>query len=192
MTDTPELLLAARPCSQCLTTRNRIVSGDQAAEIIRGCRSSRNHFVCHKGSAAGLIVHCRGVHDRFGSRAAAFAAAIGVPTREIDPDALQNSAILDARGNAVFVPVGPRSDARATSGRDQRRTSRALGAIAAGPALNLGAPFDRRWRLRVRLAERHGQLCRVLARGGRNSALIEFQDGTRHIVSRNAFRKVAP
>ena len=34
------------------------------------------------------------------------------------------------------------------------------------------------------------QRCRVIARGTMNSALIEFQDGTRHIISRNALRKV--
>ena len=83
-----ELLLAARCCGQCLTTRKRIVPGARAAEIIRGCRKTGNHFVCHKGSEAGLIVHCRGVHDRFGSHAARFARAVGIPTREVDADRL--------------------------------------------------------------------------------------------------------
>ncbi|WP_294260765.1 hypothetical protein [uncultured Sphingomonas sp.] len=50
--------------------------------------------------------------------------------------------------------------------------------------------YDRYWRIRVRLSDRFGQRCRVLARGTMNSAQIEFEDGTRHIVSRNAFRKV--
>ena len=50
--------------------------------------------------------------------------------------------------------------------------------------------YDRYWRLRVRLPERHGQRLRVIARGRMNSALIEFDDGVRHIVSRNAFRKL--
>lgn len=49
--------------------------------------------------------------------------------------------------------------------------------------------FDRKWRWRVNLPERHGQRCRVLARGTMNSALIEFEDGVRHVVSRFAFRK---
>ena len=53
-------------------------------------------------------------------------------------------------------------------------------------------PFDRYWRIRVRLPERYGQRCRVIARGTMNSAMIEFEDGVRHIVSRNAFRKVQP
>jgi hypothetical protein len=47
------------------------------------------------------------------------------------------------------------------------------------------------WRLRVRLPERFGEACRVLARGTMNSCLIEFQDGTRHVASRFAVRKAA-
>lgn len=82
----PRLAIALRCCSQCLTTRTRIVSGERAAEIIRDCRATGKHFICHK--AEGEVVHCRGVHDRFGSRAAAFAAAIGIPVVEIDTDAL--------------------------------------------------------------------------------------------------------
>lgn len=39
---------------------------------------------------------------------------------------------------------------------------------------------------------RKGQLCRVLVRGKMNSALIEFKDGYRAIVSRNALRKAQP
>jgi hypothetical protein len=38
--------------------------------------------------------------------------------------------------------------------------------------------------------DRKGQQCRVLARGRLNSALVEFQDGERHVVSRNALRRI--
>lgn len=51
-------------------------------------------------------------------------------------------------------------------------------------------PFDRYWRVRTTLPERKGHRCRVIARGTMNSALIEFEDGTRHVVSRWAFRKL--
>jgi len=34
-----------------------------------------------------------------------------------------------------------------------------------------------------------GKFCRVLCRGGKNSALIEFEDGKKFIVSRNGLRK---
>jgi len=53
-----------------------------------------------------------------------------------------------------------------------------------------GEVFDRYWRLKARLPDRKGALCRVVARGTMNSALIEFEDGARFCVSRNAFRKV--
>ena len=45
------------------------------------------------------------------------------------------------------------------------------------------------WRLRTRLADRHGNPCRILARGKMNSILVEFADGTRHVVSRYAIRR---
>jgi hypothetical protein len=41
-----------------------------------------------------------------------------------------------------------------------------------------------------RLPARHGQLLRVLIRGGMNSALVEFEDGFRCVTSRNYFRKI--
>lgn len=37
--------------------------------------------------------------------------------------------------------------------------------------------------------DRKGQLCRVLVRGGRNSCLVEFEDGFKAVTSRNALRK---
>ena len=38
--------------------------------------------------------------------------------------------------------------------------------------------------------ELKGRRCRVLARGGMNTALVRFEDGTEHVISRNALRKV--
>jgi hypothetical protein len=86
---TTELLLASRRCDQCLATRNRIVSGERAAELIRQCKADGNHFQCHKGSIAGINLHCRGVHDAIGSRAHDFAVRFGIPVREIDPEELE-------------------------------------------------------------------------------------------------------
>lgn len=46
------------------------------------------------------------------------------------------------------------------------------------------------WRVRTKLPERFGQLCRVLVRSKRmNSALVEFEDGYKVITSRNYVRK---
>lgn len=85
----PVLLLAAKQCGQCLMSPGRIVSGERAAGIIRECRSAGTHFQCHKGSMAGLNLHCRGFHDRFSSRAYVFAQAIGVEVVEVDPEAIE-------------------------------------------------------------------------------------------------------
>jgi hypothetical protein len=85
-----ELVLASHRCGECLTTRQRIVPGSRAADIIRDCRTSRNHFFCHKGDLAGVKVHCRGVHEILGgSRAHDFAKGFGIPIREVDPDNLE-------------------------------------------------------------------------------------------------------
>lgn len=54
-------------------------------------------------------------------------------------------------------------------------------------------PYIYRWRVRTRLAHRFGQLCRVIIRAGEmNSCLVEFQDGQRHVTSRNFLRKDNP
>ncbi|WP_199857788.1 hypothetical protein [Erythrobacter sp. EC-HK427] len=50
-------------------------------------------------------------------------------------------------------------------------------------------PFDRVWYWRRNLPDRKGEPCRIIARGTMNSALIEFEDGARHVVSRFAIRK---
>ena len=40
------------------------------------------------------------------------------------------------------------------------------------------------------LGLRRGDVCRVLARGSMNSALVEFKDGARFVCSRNGLRRV--
>lgn len=48
------------------------------------------------------------------------------------------------------------------------------------------------WFWRVRLGDRKGTRCRVVCRATTmNSALIEFEDGFRACVSRNALQKAA-
>lgn len=58
-----------------------------------------------------------------------------------------------------------------------------------GPRKDPEPTLDHVWRLRCRLGDLHGNPCRILARGKMNSILIEFADGTRHIVSRYAVRR---
>lgn len=51
-------------------------------------------------------------------------------------------------------------------------------------------PYIYAWNPRLlRTLDRKGQRCRVLVRGKMNSALIEFHDGFRAVVSRNALRR---
>lgn len=50
--------------------------------------------------------------------------------------------------------------------------------------------FDHVWFWRVRLPERKGQACRVIARGKMNSVLVGFEDGFKVVTSRYAVRKV--
>ena len=47
-----------------------------------------------------------------------------------------------------------------------------------------------RWHWRKWLPERHGQLCRVLKTGRMNSALVEFEDGTKVVTIRYAVQKL--
>lgn len=47
-----------------------------------------------------------------------------------------------------------------------------------------------RWHWRIRMPERKGQLCRLLAVGTLNSALVEFvSDGWRVVTDRRAIRR---
>lgn len=46
-----------------------------------------------------------------------------------------------------------------------------------------GPPWDRTWGVRARLQERFGEVCRLLAKGTRNTALIEFKDGFKVVTS---------
>lgn len=51
-------------------------------------------------------------------------------------------------------------------------------------------PYVYVWGARYpRTLDRKGQRCRVLVRGGMNSAAVEFEDGFQAVVSRNALRK---
>lgn len=86
MTDQPKLLLASQRCSECIATRNRIVDRKRARALIGACRTQDIHFQCHKGSIAGLNLHCRGVHEISPGAAYRFAKLYGIPIVEIDPD----------------------------------------------------------------------------------------------------------
>lgn len=46
------------------------------------------------------------------------------------------------------------------------------------------------WRNNEKRATLYGRLCRVICRGAMNSALVEFENGQREVISRNAIRRV--
>lgn len=52
------------------------------------------------------------------------------------------------------------------------------------------AQFDRVWRVRKWLPDRFGQRCRILARGAKNTCLVEFEDGHQVVTVRWFVRKV--
>jgi len=49
-----------------------------------------------------------------------------------------------------------------------------------------------RWRNNTKRATLYRRKCHVIRRGPANSALVEFEDGQREIISRNALQKVWP
>lgn len=55
----------------------------------------------------------------------------------------------------------------------------------------VAATITVRWRWKKWLPDRFGQLCRVLAVGKLNSALVQFEDGYKAVTSRYAVRRVS-
>ena len=51
-------------------------------------------------------------------------------------------------------------------------------------------PYYYAWKNNEKRATLHRRPMRVLARGTMNSALVEFEDGQREIISRNAIRRI--
>lgn len=50
-------------------------------------------------------------------------------------------------------------------------------------------PYIYRWGNNEKRSTMKGRLCRVVCRMVKNSALIEFENGQREVVSRNALKK---
>lgn len=48
------------------------------------------------------------------------------------------------------------------------------------------------WKNNPKRRELYGRKCRIVARGKMNSILIEFENGQRECVSRNAVRRIKP
>jgi hypothetical protein len=50
-------------------------------------------------------------------------------------------------------------------------------------------PYVFSWRNNSKRATLYGRRFRVIVRAGRNSALVEFENGQREVISRNAIRR---
>ncbi len=50
-------------------------------------------------------------------------------------------------------------------------------------------PYYYAWKNNEKRAALHQRACRIVERGALNSVLIEFENGQREVVSRNALRK---
>lgn len=78
----------ARNCDECLMTKDRIVSGARAREIIAETKRKDCHFICHKATLAGEDVACHGHAKQFVPQLYRIAGRLGM-IEEIDPDTLE-------------------------------------------------------------------------------------------------------
>ncbi len=82
--------LMSERCGECLTSKNRIVPGARAAQLISGCTEQQVKFICHKASAAGRNIACAGVHEVIGGcQAFQLAERMGIEIVEINPNTLE-------------------------------------------------------------------------------------------------------
>lgn len=51
-------------CKQCLFSKNKIVSDDRKAEILKDCEENNKHFQCHKATIKGVKGTCRAFYDK--------------------------------------------------------------------------------------------------------------------------------
>lgn len=50
-------------CGECLFTKRAIVSNKRKKDILSGCRKNDSHFICHKATAIGEDICCKGFYD---------------------------------------------------------------------------------------------------------------------------------
>lgn len=51
-------------------------------------------------------------------------------------------------------------------------------------------PYYYTWKNNIKRRTLYKRRCRILAKGAKNSCLVEFENGQREVISRNAIRKV--
>jgi hypothetical protein len=77
----------SRACDQCLFSKERIVSGERAAEVIRKTRERNCHFICHKSDDTACHEH----HKLGIGQMSRIAERMGFVTW-IDPETMQTEA----------------------------------------------------------------------------------------------------
>lgn len=88
------VLVASHKCSNCLFTPERIVQSAQvAADMSQECIRKGTHFLCHKGTVAGLNVMCHGSYLAHDSQILQVSTRLGKRDgrnyiRMVDPDQL--------------------------------------------------------------------------------------------------------
>ena len=50
-------------CGQCLFGKNKIVSDKRKVDILKGCVTKDNHFICHKATMNNEDICCKGFYD---------------------------------------------------------------------------------------------------------------------------------
>jgi hypothetical protein len=50
-------------CSECLFSPNKIVSDKRRKVVLNDCRSKDSYFICHKATAAGHDICCKGFYE---------------------------------------------------------------------------------------------------------------------------------
>lgn len=65
MSNRPDLFqVMAEQCDACLFTKDRVVDGPRAAQIIRDCKARGSHFICHKATLdGGKNVCCKAFYE---------------------------------------------------------------------------------------------------------------------------------
>jgi hypothetical protein len=127
-----------------------------------------------QGRTASPIPNSAGWPRRYG--------AYKMPTRS-GPSSGEQVVSVDGRNNEAPRRGGEKHPADTVSSAGRRDSEER------GPPAPSAAEFDHVWFWRSRLPSRKGERCRVLARGGKNSILVEFTDGYKVITSRYAVRK---
>lgn len=84
----------SRACDQCLFSKDRIVSGGRAAQIIRKTRAENSHFICHKSHPANDVA-CYEHHQLGIGQMSRIAERFGA-VEWIDPDAI-NAALASTK-----------------------------------------------------------------------------------------------